>query len=390
MRVLIASDNRIYKLDRSFYASNSFQKVIARYKKYFGSITICTRVVECDVSDTIPKSFVDITSITNNIRSIDSIGKVFLGVENDKLRKMIDDSDFVVSRVPTITGFKSADISKSKRKPYLVEVVGCAWDAYWNYSLLGKAFALLGFLWMKRVVWNATYATYVTERFLQKRYKCSCKNIHCSNVLIPPLDESTLLNRLEQNKRIKAKRIVMFTAAAIDVPYKGQEFVIKAIPLLMKRGIYIEYRLAGTGNSKRLHDIAIQYKVENRVCFLGSLSHDDVIKEMDNADIYIQPSLQEGLPRAVIEAMSRGCLVLGAKTAGIPELINKECVFKRSSFIDIARCVEEVLRLDYNAFSVKNYNKSKEYECSELERRRELFYKDIINELKLEEISRCE
>ena len=52
---------------------------------------------------------------------------------------------------------------------------------------------------------------------------------------------------------------------------------------------------------------------------------------LDECDIYLQPSLQEGLPRSVIEAMSRGCACIGAATAGIPELLESEYVVKRKS-----------------------------------------------------------
>lgn len=41
---------------------------------------------------------------------------------------------------------------------------------------------------------------------------------------------------------------------------------------------------------------------------------------MDLIDVYIQPSFQEGLPRATIEAMSRGCIVASSNAGGLDEL----------------------------------------------------------------------
>ncbi|MFR9276345.1 glycosyltransferase [Finegoldia magna] len=86
--------------------------------------------------------------------------------------------------------------------------------------------------------------------------------------------------------------------------------------------------LQGGGNQDYLLSIAKTYHVEDRVIFWGRLSPEKVQEWMDKVDIYIQPSLQEGLPRSVIEAMSRGCLVLGART-GIPELLDPRFVVKR-------------------------------------------------------------
>ena len=57
---------------------------------------------------------------------------------------------------------------------------------------------------------------------------------------------------------------------------------------------------------------------------------------LDDMDLYIQPSLQEGLPRAVVEAMSRGLPALGAHTGGIPELLGEDCIFPRKGVDAIA------------------------------------------------------
>ena len=96
----------------------------------------------------------------------------------------------------------------------------------------------------------------------------------------------------------------------------------------------------GNGNPDRLKRVASECGVGDNIKFLGSLSRTMVMQELDSCDVYIQPSLQEGLPRSVIEAMSRGCPVLGANTAGIPELIAPECIFKRANPIDTAKAIQ--------------------------------------------------
>ena len=63
-----------------------------------------------------------------------------------------------------------------------MEVVGCPWDAYWNYSLKGKIVAPFATYMMKRRVKSAPFVLYVTNKFLQKRYPTKGKKINCSNV----------------------------------------------------------------------------------------------------------------------------------------------------------------------------------------------------------------
>ncbi len=62
------------------------------------------------------------------------------------------------------------------------------------------------------------------------------------------------------------------------------------------------------------------------------MRHEDVFNWLETIDIYTQPSRQEGLPRALIEAMSRGLPAFGARTAGIPELLEKEFIFSNTKY----------------------------------------------------------
>ena len=94
----------------------------------------------------------------------------------------------------------------------------------------------------------------------------------------------------------------------------------------------------------------------------------------DSLDIYVQPSKQEGLPRAVIEAMSRGCPVIGTSIAGIPELIPKVCLFRKGSEDEVARAVERMMKVDLKRLAKRNFNKSKEFSREKLIKKREAFY----------------
>src|SRR5690606_15570335 len=117
-------------------------------------------------------------------------------------------------------------------------------------------------------------------------------------------------------------KIIIGTTAAIDVKHKGQQYVIEALGELKKNGYTkFEYHLVGGGDPAYLKSIAKRHNIEENIHFLGTLPHNKVFEWLDNIDIYVQPSRQEGLPRALIEAMSRGLPAFGANTAGIPELL---------------------------------------------------------------------
>ena len=300
------------------------------------------------------------------------------------LRKEIEASDYVIARLPSMIGNMSINLAKKLNKPYLIEMVGCPWDAFWNYSLKGKLFApIMTYMTRKRVK-NAPYVLYVTKEFLQKRYPTKGKNINCSNVILNNLNKENLKIRKEKIYNDKEESVkIIATTAAVDVRYKGQEYVIKAIKKLKDQGKIFQYWLIGGGDNSYLKNLAEKYEIENQVEFLGSLPHEKVFEKLKNVDIYIQPSKQEGLPRALIEAMSIGCLCIGAKTGGIPELLDKNYVVRKGNVSDIVNKLKNIETKELLQQAEVNIKKSNEYDAEVLKKRRNNFYKQFSEEYKI-------
>src|SRR5699024_1154844 len=135
---------------------------------------------------------------------------------------------------------------------------------------------------------NSSYVVYVTSKFLQNRYPTKGKNTNCSNVALTEFDDSILENRLDKIKDMnKENKIIIGTTAAVDVRYKGQQYVIQALGKLKKRGIVnLEYQLIGGGNQEYLRSVCKRYDVIDQVKFLGSIPHDKVISWLDDIDLY--------------------------------------------------------------------------------------------------------
>ena len=307
---------------------------------------------------------------------------VFKKESKDSIKGKLSSCDIFVGRHPSILACSIADFAVRKGIPLFSEVMGDAWDAYWNHSIVGKLIAPVMFMKTKKIIKRSDYALYVTNEFLQKRYPCENVSVGVSNVLIENVDEAVLQKRLEKIARTDYHNLTLMTTAAIDVQYKGQEYVIKAIPLLNKVGIRVRYLLVGGGEENYLKDISKNCGVEDQVEFLGRRTLSEVFEILDEIDIYLQPSLQEGLPRSVIEAMSRGCPVIGAKTAGIPELISPECVVRRKSVKDIADAVIKLSNRDkLLELACQNFENSKLYQDAVLSERRNKYYRMVKYEI---------
>lgn len=383
MRIFVATEYRITKYENEYYVESDFYSILKRYKEAFGDVILCTRIKTETPKETDCKVTEYITKVVKC-----TLLEAFSYRCMDKMRREIRACDLVVGRFHSIIAVRAYKCAKSLGKPFMAELMGCAWDAYWNHSIKGKIIAPYMYYMTRGAVKGADYALYVTSEFLQKRYPCSNLTISASNVKIDAVNEEILSRRLDRIGESLKQEITLMTVAAVDVKYKGQEYVIKAIKKLNNKGFKIKYVMVGGGNPSRLQQIANDYGVSDQIQFTGKLKHEEVLQILENTDIYVQPSLQEGLPRAVIEAMSCACPCIGARTAGIPELLNEDCVFERKSEKAIYETVVRIWDIQtLQSLATGNLERSKDYLNSTLTERRNEFYNKIIKDIEGHEVS---
>ena len=352
-----------------------------RYLNMFSQMVVSTRVKKIDNE----KGNVDGYRITNgenvevkpitSYKDIPDAIKNYKKIENE-VENVLKDVDKAIIRMPSVIGMFACKISKKLKKDYIIEMVACPWDGYMNHARLGgKVVAPIITILTKHFIKTAPKVLYVTDKFLQKRYPTNGKKIACSDVILENFNDDLLNKRIENIKKINENTVIKLgTAANVGLKYKGQKYVIEALKELNKNGIRYEYYLAGGGDNSTLLELVKEYKLENCVHFLGSLPHEKVFELLDTIDIYVQPSLQEGLPRAMIEAMSRACPCIGTNAGGIPELIQAEYVFKKRNykqFIEILKKIDTTKLID---MAETNYKHAKEFEKDKLNKKRIEFY----------------
>ena len=79
--------------------------------------------------------------------------------------------------------------------------------------------------------------------------------------------------------------------------------------------------LGGDGETKKLQSLIGQYGLENNVTFLGFVTGSKKEQLLREADVYILPSYNEGLPISILEAMSFGLPIVSTEVGGIPEVV---------------------------------------------------------------------
>lgn len=372
----------------NLYTGGSYSEEIwKRYQEAFGQLTVLARLDEIkrtkedylklyNIFNTKDKKFIELP----NLNSIANLANNYFKVKKI-IKDTVKENDILIARLPSMYSYIACHYAIKFKKKYIVEVVGCPWDSLWNYNYKGKILAFYSFIKMRRIVKKANNVIYVTNEFLQKRYPNKGYNIGCSDVSIDRSDDYILTRRIEKIRKVEQKQEIIFgTCAGIDVKHKGQEYVIKAMSLLKDKGFKnIEYQMVGDGDSTRLINIAKKYGVVDNLKFMGSMPHNEVFKWLDTVDIYIQPSNTEGLCRALLEAMSRGCPCIASNAGGNPELICPEYVFKKKNVFNL---FETILDLISNKENLENnsrycFEKSKLYDKDILETKRKTFFENV-------------
>lgn len=131
-------------------------------------------------------------------------------------------------------------------------------------------------------------------------------------------------DRTEMRRRLglpQGERIISFVGKL--EPRKGVDHLVEAMGLLAERPARTPLLVAvGIGPMRQgLEARAAALGIADRIRFVGKVPHDDVALWMAAGDVFVLPSLSEGLPTVVCEAMNVGLPVVATAVDGTPEIV---------------------------------------------------------------------
>jgi D-inositol-3-phosphate glycosyltransferase len=121
---------------------------------------------------------------------------------------------------------------------------------------------------------------------------------------------------------LSGKRMVLFVGRLL--PVKGLNYLIEAASLARTRPTVVIIGSEAAGYAGTRDALVQQLKrldVEDRVLFLGSFARRDLEAAYEAADLFVLPSLGEGLPLALLEAMSHGKCVITTEVPGNRDVV---------------------------------------------------------------------
>lgn len=111
---------------------------------------------------------------------------------------------------------------------------------------------------------------------------------------------------------------VLVTASRL-VLKNGTDDIIKSLKILPEN---YKALVIGDGDDRQmLESLTADQALTKRVVFLGQKNHADLPALIQSADIFIRPSLSEGLGNSFLEAMAAGLPIIGTPVGGIPDFL---------------------------------------------------------------------
>jgi glycosyltransferase involved in cell wall biosynthesis len=172
---------------------------------------------------------------------------------------------------------------------------------------------------------------------------------------------------------------------------KGTYDLLDAVKLLKEHRVPFKLLLAGDGEIDEVKRIVKKEHLENYVEILGWINGSQKTDLLQNSDVLVLPSYNEGLPMAILEAMDYGMTVISTPVGGIPEVI-KDGV---NGFLvepgDVKGLVEKFVHLAENpalsrTMGEKNQVKvKKEFDLTVILKDLELLYEELSTDKELGE-----
>jgi glycosyltransferase involved in cell wall biosynthesis len=249
-------------------------------------------------------------------------------------RQSIAECDAYLLRVPGVVSQMVWREILHMKRPYAVEVLGDPWDALgpgtWHHPAR-PAFRLIATYQLKRISARASALNYVTAHALQKRYRPSA-NASVSAFSDAELAPAPANILAERHRRLRASAwqnslggapIRIGFIGSFSRLYKGADVLLRAAVLCHQKGLNLCLTLVGDGQHlPEMKSLAATLGIAARTRFPGQLPPGKLICDfLDSLDLFVLPSRAEGLPRALLEAMARGCPCIASNIGGIPELL---------------------------------------------------------------------
>ena len=168
--------------------------------------------------------------------------------------------------------------------------------------------------------------------------------------IINPAVTKTLLNYKSFIKKKSDYETLKIISVGRCHWIKGYTFALDAMAILKKENINFHYTIIASGIDRE----NIFYQISDldlcdHVTFINGLSHERTLHKIYDSDIFLLPSLGEGISNSILEAMALGIPVFSSNCGGMEEVITDRLngfIFPARESFMMAELIKQFINLD--------------------------------------------
>jgi glycosyltransferase involved in cell wall biosynthesis len=328
MKLAVFSGQYFWFDGEQYSTDEAFVKFVTAFHPYFEKIVFCDAVrrerktqayvLDAAKTEVCPLPFFDIYSFWKNIVVV--FPKIYRVI-----RDGIGGWDIVWLHAPHPVSLIFAYICKTRQNPFFLFIrqdlkAYVSWRNRGLKKIMAVSFAVvLEYLFRRLSQYTLTF-TVGSSMF--HRYKKQGRMV-CQTAVSLVSEKDLVHAHARPMSHSEGDKIKLLTVGRLD-PEKGGRFLVEAMDLLIARGPKnIFLRVAGNGREEGwLQEEVDRRGLKQHVRFLGYVHHGpDLLALYKESDIFVLPSLTEGLPQTLLEAMACEVAIVATRVGGVPGLI---------------------------------------------------------------------
>lgn len=397
--LLVILEHHFYTDGKQYWADvQCDSKFWERYLNIFEKIVVCARVSDIDQLEN--KAGLRLSSRENVsfVALPEFRGLKGMLRDSRKIRKTVSEvalkADKIILRAPSPIALIAYKAVVKSGKPFAVELATNPKTLYSKASLnhpLQPIIQHVNVRKVKKMCMEANGVSYVTSRVLQQLYPCrhivepdnkSYFSGSYSTVSLTDEDYFFEEKSYSSANEFANKDFNFLHVGSMTGMRKGQPVFLETVAKLREKGYKIKASLCGDGKNRGdFEQQAQDLGLKNCVTFTGMLNAEEIRNKYRQSDILLLPTNGEGLPRAVIEAMSNGVLCFSSRVDGTVELLEDDCIASSNTADEYVKLIEKFLQnaQSFEDMRKKQFEISKKYESSILTANRNEFYSKLRN-----------
>ncbi len=203
-------------------------------------------------------------------------------------------------------------LARAARRPYLLHVHGGEFMKFYAQESrpLARRF-------VRHTLANAAFVIALSEQWRERLLAIS------PTARVEVVPNGVALPELAGRHRPQERAPTLLFVGDVR-PAKGVFDLIRAFARIAGRHPHLTLTLAGSGAEAEVRRLAAELGLQDRIACPGWLGPERLCAELARATLFALPSYAEGMPMALLEAMSWGLPVIATPVGGVPQVVEHE------------------------------------------------------------------